>query len=74
MSDSLQETNRKSTTVFIIITVLVFLALGAIIFARGCHEPDDREDVIDPNDPLPGAQDATGFRFAPDAVPLLAAA
>jgi hypothetical protein len=74
MADSQQETNRTSTTIFIIATVVVFFILGAVISVRGCHEPNDMEEIIDPDDPLPGAQDATGFRFAPDAVPLLTAA
>lgn len=73
MSDSQQETNRASTRIFVIATVLVLIVLGGIVSVRGCHQPNDMEDRIDPDDPLPGAQDATGYRFAPDAVPLLAA-
>ncbi|MEP0547827.1 MAG: hypothetical protein ABJF88_12910 [Rhodothermales bacterium] len=73
MADSQQETNRKSTTIFIIATLVVIFIVGAIISVRGCHEPNDMEEIIDPDGPLPGTQDATGSRFAPDAAPLLAA-
>jgi hypothetical protein len=73
MADSQQETNRKSTTIFVIATIAVFVVIGAVISVRGCHEPNDMEEVIDPDGPLPGTQDATGYRFAPDAAPLLAA-
>ncbi len=72
MAESRQETNRKSTTIFIIATVVVFIILAAIIVFRGCHQSNLGEDQVRPGDPLPGAQDATGY-LAPDAVPLLRA-
>ncbi len=74
MADSQQETSRKSTTILIIATLVVIFIVGAVISVRGCHEPNDMEEIIDPDGPLPGAQDETGYRFAPDAVPLRVAA
>ena len=73
MADSDRSESRNTTRLFVFLTVLVIIIVGAVISVRGCHEPNDMEDRIDPDGPLPGAQDATGYHFAPDAAPLLAA-
>lgn len=73
MTDSDRSDARKTSRFFILATVLVFVALALLIVFRGCHEDSIDEDRLDPNDPLPGTQDATGYHFAPDAEPLLTA-
>ena len=74
MADSDRSDARSTSRIFVIATIVLLVILGAIISVRGCHEPNDMEERIDPDDPLPGTQDATGYRFAPDAAPLLRAA
>ncbi len=74
MADSDRKDTRKTTLSIALLALLVIAILGAVIVVRGCHQPNDMEDRINPDDPLPGTIDGTGFHHTPDAVPLLRAA
>lgn len=74
MADSARQQSRKTALAIGLLALLALVIAGAVITVRGCHQPNDMEERIDPDDPLPGAQDATGSRYAPDAAPLLRAA
>lgn len=64
---------KKGTNLLVIAAAVVLLVLGAVFAVQACHEPNTREDIIDPDDPLPGTQDATGWHYDTEAAPLLAA-
>ena len=66
MASDRQDARSTSRTLAYVVAA-IFLVVLIVIVARGCHESNSREDVINPDDPLPGAQTAL------PAVPLLVA-
>lgn len=68
-----REDARTGSRTLAYIVAAIFLVVLVILVARGCHESNSREDVINPDDPLPGAQTAIPVTHS-DAVPLLRAA
>lgn len=68
MAADRQDARSTSRTLMYLVAAL-FLIVLVVILVRGCHESNTREEIINPDDPLPGAQTAL-----PPAVPLLRAA
>ena len=64
--DADRSTTRKTSRLLMLLALVAILVVGAVVVVQGCHEPNDMEERINPDDPLPGAQ--TALPFTPESV------
>lgn len=70
MATDRDRASNASSIAAIIAIAAVFLLFVVIVF-RGCQDAGPGADTINPDNPLPGAEDATGWAPPVEAAPLL---